>query len=158
MNSSLDRVSAKKLVSALIAKESKFREREGVGRSANGNVGFEPPNWAGNWLARISIAQEQSSLETLMPIYTFVSTIMAHPFADGNGRLARLLSLASLLRLSGLSHPIIGVSPSFYRFAETLGAALDELTSTGDWRPVTDCYISIIDDALLLGAALKERY
>ncbi len=153
----LDVERAQKIVSALTTQAQVVRTREGVGRSASGNVGFEPPDRAREWLDRLKEAQAKPELASVMPAYVFASTIMAHPFADGNGRLARLLTLGALARLAGWDGPIVGLAPSFYRRAESMGAALDELTFTGNWDRYFEVFIDIMADVKSLMTALAGR-
>jgi len=154
---SLDLVSTRKLVSALIAGEPVLREREGIGRSASGNVGFELPERARGWLDRLVLADAKPELATFMPMYTFAATIMAHPFADGNGRLARLLTLGALSKLAGWETPSLALAPSFYRHAETLGIALDIASERCEWTPFVEAFLAILEDACVLGEHAWSR-
>lgn len=152
----LDVDRAQKIVSALAMKEQPLRVREGVGRSKTGLVGFELPERARSWLSRIKLARENKDLSFVIPAYTFAATIMAHPFADGNGRLARILSLGALAELMGWNAPIVGIAPSFYRHAESLGRSLDILSNSGDWRQYYDIFTNILRDIVLLNRLIKN--
>ena len=152
----LDIERAKKLTSALTVKEQGIRIREGVGRSMNGNVGFELPEQAHAWLDRLKAGYGRPELASFMPMYCFAATIMAHPFWDGNGRLARILTLGALARLASWKHPMVGLAPSFYRHAETLGKSLDELTLTGNWTRYVNVFLDIVDDAHQLMKLLNQ--
>jgi len=144
----LDEVKAQKMVSAITAKEQVFRRGESTGRSIYGSVGFESLDRAHDWLKRLKEAQRQPEFASFMPMYTFATVIMSHPFGDGNGRLARAMTQASLGNLAGWRFPILALAPSFYRRAETLGRTLDELTIQGNWRPYIKVFVEILADAI----------
>lgn len=152
----LDAKKAQKIVSALTVKEQVFRSAEGMGRSINGNVGFEPIGRARGWIDRLRAARLRPELASLMPMYTFASTIMAHPFADGNGRLARAMTLGALAKFAGWQMPIVPLAPSFYRYAEVLGRSLDGLTRSGDWTTYVTVFLDILDDAKELVWLLQQ--
>ena len=119
----------------------------------SGIVVFETTEESEKWVAKIKIAAADPKLRTALPIYAYVQTIMSHPFADGNGRLARSILLASLGVLCGFRYPMLALAPAFYMHSESLNTAFTRLTNTGDW---TDCYTQILQ-TLDLAASMTEN-
>jgi hypothetical protein len=66
------------------------------------------------------------------PVYLFAKTIMAHPFADENGRFVRMLFASALARQLGLQLPCVAFAPSFYRYGERASKAMSVLSASGD--------------------------
>ena len=56
-----------------------------------------------------------------------------HPFADGNGRVGRLLIVLQLIKLGLLDAPLIYPSVYFERTRKEYYAALQTVRDTGDW-------------------------
>jgi hypothetical protein len=146
----LDAVSAVQVATLLTGRSLGFRHTGAVGRSARGSVRFEPVEVARTWLPSIQDLQLKAPMISDWPVYVYARTIMAHPLEDGNGRLARLLFAATLAAQLRLERPCIAFSPSFYRYAEGLSAAITTLSRTGDWLPVTTMLRVVVEDALTL--------
>lgn len=81
---------------------------------------------------------------------------MAHPFADGNGRFARLMVHAALARAAGLDRPPIALAPACYRRGRALGEALTALGESGDWRPFHALFLALLGEALALAEAFAR--
>lgn len=146
----LDRAVALKMASALAGKSLCYRTSEAIGRSIDGDVVFEPIERAGGWLDRLHIARQSPSLVNSMPMFTFATIIMAHPFSDGNGRFGRLLTHAALARCADTDCISIALGPAFYLHAKQLGQALDLLTTSGDWTAFNQAFLHMLDDAVML--------
>ncbi|HTU12711.1 MAG TPA: hypothetical protein VMG08_17615 [Allosphingosinicella sp.] len=153
----LDDTVALVLASTLGGRRLVYRRGPATGRSAEGDVTFEPLETAARWLPRITAAMAQAELLPAAPIYAFAQTIMAHPFSDANGRFARLLVHAGLARCAGATLPAVALAPAFYRRAATLGRALTALSDSGDWVPFNDLFLTILEEALADSRALRRR-
>ncbi|HRQ71755.1 MAG TPA: Fic family protein [Phycisphaerales bacterium] len=78
----------------------------------------EPPGWVPPIIAA---ALTHYQFETI------------HPFADGNGRLGRMLIIASLCRGGLLSRPLVYVSPFFDKNREDYFLLLRRVSTEGAW-------------------------
>lgn len=58
-----------------------------------------------------------------------------HPFADGNGRIGRLVVVLQLLRSQAIHWPAITLSPWFLRHRTEYQDHLLEISCTGNWNP-----------------------
>jgi Fic/DOC family protein len=144
----LDKQVALVIASTLAGRPLVYRKGPAKGRSAHGDVTFEPLEIASQWLAKIATASRRPELRAALPIYAFAQAIMAHPFSDGNGRFARLMVHAALAKCAGLRRPEIALAPAFYRRAAALGGAITALSESGDWPPFNAVFLSILEDAL----------
>lgn len=117
------------------------RPLRSFGVTPTGNVIFEPIDESEKWLDKIKVAANNPKLRTAMPFYAYVQTIMAHPFSDGNGRLARSILQASLGVICGFRFPVIALAPAFYMHIERLNIVLTRLTDTGEWA---ECYAQML--------------
>lgn len=146
----LDQASALQTVSLLTGRSARFREKAAVSRSLQGSVRFEPPEFIRSWLPAVADLQLGTPSKTDWPVYTYARTVMAHPFEDGNGRLARFLFAATLAAQLRVKRPCLSLAPSFYRYAEPLSGALTILSRTGDWQPLTAALIVVVEEAVVL--------
>jgi hypothetical protein len=144
------------LASTLAARRLVYRKGPATGRSAEGDVGFEPLEIASQWLARIAGAAARPELSTALPIYAYAQVLMAHPFADANGRFARLMIHVALARCAGLKLPAVALAPAFYRRASALGRTLTTLSDSGEWAPFNDLFLDVLEDAVFLTKALTR--
>ena len=115
-------------------------------------VRFEPAERARTWWDDIRSVAAKPELAPLLPSYAFARTIIAHPFPDGNGRLARALVHASLARTTNYPAPFLPLAPAFYLNAAKVAAALRRLSDTGDWR----AFASVFDDVLTHASRLQR--
>lgn len=145
----LDESTALRVGSAMAGRPLIYRQGSAVGRSRKGNVLFAPLESTGKWLEKIAAAAQAPELRSALPAYCFAQTIMTHPFADGNGRFARLMAHAGLAYCSGLAGPAIALAPVFYRRGEALGAALTALSEHGDWTRFNRVFFSVLNDAIV---------
>ena len=60
---------------------------------------------------------------------------MIHPFIDGNGRIGRLLTSLLLVHWNVLPLPLLYLSAFFEREREAYYAHLNDVSSSGAWRP-----------------------
>lgn len=147
----IDRERALQTASVLTAYPLQYRERAGTGSSKNGDIQFEPPASARQWLTDVVEVRRRENPVQNKAVYAFARTIMAHPFSDGNGRFARLLFATQLSKdLDVETFPYLPLAPSFYRHAERTAAAMSILSRSGDWAPLNRVALSIVADALSL--------
>jgi Fic family protein len=71
-------------------------------------------------------------LEAALTHYQFESL---HPFADGNGRVGRLVIILQLLRSGALAQPALTISPWFLRNRTQYIDLLFQTSATGNWNP-----------------------
>lgn len=119
-----------------------------------GNVRFEAADQARTWWKDIQAVASEPELASILPAYAFARTIIAHPYPDGNGRLARALVHASLARTAGLSAPALPLAPAFYLNATEVAAGLRNLSATGDWN----AFSRVFDRVLGAAVALVRRH
>jgi Fic/DOC family len=153
---SVDESCALRIASALAGRPLAYRKGPAVGRSIKGDVRFPALEGAG-WLDKLKDAARSPSLRAVLPAYFFAQTIMTHPFSDGNGRFARLMVHAGLAQSAGMRGSMIALAPAFYRRADALGAALNNLHSHADWEGFYRLFFSTLDDALQLTRSLVAR-
>lgn len=128
------------------------RPLRSFGVMPTGIVVFEALEESRAWLAKIKVAANDAELRTATPFYAYVQTIMAHPFSDGNGRLARSILQATLGEFFGCRFPVIALAPAFYMHSEKLVEVFTRLTDTGAWA---DCYAQILQ-TLDLATSMTE--
>ena len=71
-----------------------------------------------------------------------------HPFADGNGRIGRMMVVFLLMRREILSQPVMTISPELERRADEYWLRLYEVSADGNW----DAWIGFFADALIASA------
>lgn len=75
--------------------------------------------------------KEPTLIQTALVHYQFEAI---HPFADGNGRVGRLLITFMLIEKGLLSQPILYLSDFFERYRDTYYELLLNVSQKGDWR------------------------
>jgi hypothetical protein len=103
---------------------------------------------AEGWIDRIAAAEGVTHDPFARACHAYAEVALSHPFADGNGRLARVLLQRSLARSGMLGGPLLPLGPLIYRHHRPVIQALVTLGTTGRWGPFMD-----LMDALC-GAAL----
>lgn len=86
-------------------------------------------------------------------ILIYAHTVFAHPFRDGNGRLARALIYGSLRRGGLVTSPCLGLSPTFDLCRRPLAFATRALSERADWP----CYMRTLGKILSLCAAHADQ-
>jgi hypothetical protein len=144
------------LCSMLCGSKQEARARNSYGLWEGGDVRFEPPERARHWWDDIRAVVHTPELAPLLPAYAFARTIIAHPYPDGNGRLARALVHASLARTGGLNAPVLPLAPAFYMNGTKVAAALRELSSGGDWNQFNRTFHQVLETAVELSRAVRS--
>lgn len=138
---------ALEVVSSLSGRQLDLREKPIIGKAESGNIAFEELSKARSWLSDIFHVAEDANLVSILPAYAFVRTIMAHPFPDGNGRLARFMVHASMGHMAGVTRPSVGLAPIFYCHANRLASAMQALSSNRDWRRFYTTFFDVLENA-----------
>jgi hypothetical protein len=131
------------------------RTKDHYGVWDGGNVKFESAARAKQWWADIQSVAAQRSLDLLLPAYCFARTIIAHPYPDGNGRLARALVHAALARTFDYRAPFLPLAPAFYMNGARVAVALCQLCEDGDWNAFNAVFWCVIEDSQALARRLQ---
>jgi hypothetical protein len=136
--------------SLLCGSKHQARTKDSYGLWDGGDVRFEPAEQAKAWWDDIRAVANKPELKSLLPAYCFARTIIAHPYPDGNGRLARALVHAALARNANLAAPVLPLAPAFYMNGAKIAAALRDLSDTGDWDAFNVVFLHVLMDAAVL--------
>lgn len=105
--------------------------------AARGKAGertiFEAHDQANNWIGDIHRIKAISYPPLLESIIVFSRVVFAHPFKDGNGRLARALFYTGLARSGFVRSPCLALGPGFDFHRERLARATIQLSQSGNW-------------------------
>lgn len=126
------------------------RTKDSYGLWKGADVRFEPAEQARTWWADIQSVANNPELDSLLPTYAFARTIFAHPFPDGNGRLARALVHGALARTGSYHAPCLPLAPAFYMNGAKVADALRRLSDDADWSAFNSVFRSVLDDAVRL--------
>jgi Fic family protein len=118
-----------------------------------GDVIYTPPS--GEALVRdllgnlfIWLHEENDGLDVIVKAailhYQFVAI---HPFTDGNGRTARILTVLYLVEQNLLSAPVLFLSSQILQQKETYYKLIQSTTETGDFEPYLQWFINCISVA-----------
>jgi hypothetical protein len=143
--------------SLLCGSKKELRTRDSYGLWDASDVRFEPAEKARTWWSDIRAVATRPDMAPLLPCYAFARTIIAHPYPDGNGRLARALVHAALARDGGLSSPVVALAPAFYMNGARIAAALRDLSESGDWGPFESTFRQVLEHALALTRGLLSK-
>lgn len=135
------------LCSLMCGTKQQARTHDSYGLMDGADVRFEPAERARRWWNDIRSVAARQNMAPLLPAYTFARTIIAHPYPDGNGRLARALVHAALARTTDYSAPLLPLAPAFYMNAGKVAAALRELSGTGDWERFNATFTDVLAHA-----------
>jgi Fic family protein len=80
-----------------------------------------------------------------------------HPFADGNGRIGRLLIVLQLLNEGTLVAPSLTISPWLLRRRTEYQDHLLEISRTGDWNPWIAFICQALQDQCAAHVAVAQR-
>jgi len=86
-----------------------------------------------SWLSATEpVEQIQLIASVAMAHYQFETL---HPFADGNGRVGRLVAILQVMREGALRSPVLSVSPWLKDHADEYRDHLLAVSTTGEWAP-----------------------
>jgi len=147
---------ADQLVTALIGEP--VRHRFGQITSAPDRFGrrtlYAPPDVATGWIDRVNAADAMGTDPFILACHAYAEVALSHPYADGNGRLARALYQRAFARAGLLDAPLIPLGPLIYLNHKVVIAALVHLGTTGDWPP----FMNVMARLTLKALAFTEHY
>jgi hypothetical protein len=122
-------------------------------RSADNLVPFAPAAAVAREMSRLTVELAPEAFGQLHPViqgaYAHLALTHIHPFADGNGRLARTVASIPFLRETGL--PQLILADQWPAYVQALGLADD-----GDAQGVIDLFLSAQVNTMDLARALLE--
>jgi hypothetical protein len=142
--------------SLMCGSKQQARTKNSFGLWDGGDVCFEPPEVALSWWKDIRAVAERVELAPLLPAYCFARTIIAHPYPDGNGRLARALVHGALARTQGLMAPVLPLAPAFYKNGAKVAAALRDVSDSGDWEAFNAVFQNVLEDAAMMAKQITS--
>lgn len=141
--------------SLLVGSKQAARTSDSYGLWEGSDIRFEPAERARSWWSDIQAVAQTAELRALLPFYSYGRTIIAHPFPEGNGRLARALLWAALAREIEICSPVLPLAPAFYKNAASVAQALMRLGRDGDWNELTMTLLGVLEDALAMLRKLR---
>lgn len=125
-----------------------------ISPNAQGNfVRFPDWEYAQDYCARLNRHLPSMSGALNRAGYAYAEVLLSHPYADGNGRLARAIAVTCLARDIGAPVPFLPLGPAFYAHASAVANALQTLAATSDWASFMSVFSDFVEEAL----ALAER-
>lgn len=102
--------------------------------------------------------EENSDIDTIlrcaMAHYEFEAI---HPFADGNGRLGRVLISLFLIKENVLEYPLLYMSGYLLRKRSSYYKSLLEITTNEDWKAWLSFFLQGVKEQALKSRAILER-
>jgi Fic family protein len=115
----------------------------------------ELPRLIANWETYINRKNQEDSLVQIAVAHYQFEAI--HPFADGNGRIGRLVIPLFLLERGLLPSPVLYISEFFEQSRETYTAELRAVDREGQWTPwITFFLEAVTKQALRTTAAIQQ--
>jgi hypothetical protein len=136
------------LIIALTGIREKQRQGRSFGASINGDVEFETLEQSVNWMNDCNAVTSSNIDQRLIPFYIYARTISAHPYQDGNGRLARFLFVKAMGRVAGTTNLFLPIAISFYMHANVISSKLKALSCNSDWNGFIECITIVVNDAI----------
>lgn len=133
------------------------RTKDSYGLWEGADVRFEHAEKAKHWWTDIQAVANNAQLASLLPAYCFARTIIAHPYPDGNGRLARALVHAALARTTDYAAPFLPLAPALYMRGAKVAGALRQLSDTGDWAAFHAVFKPVLEQAADLVQRLEAK-
>lgn len=103
---------------------------------------------ASGWIDRVNADESVRCDPFVVACHAYAEVALSHPYADGNGRLARALFQRAFARAGLLGAPLIPLGPLIYLNHKVLIAALVRLGTVGDWPPFLDVMARLTHKAL----------
>ncbi|HEX4694375.1 Fic family protein [Sphingomonas sp.] len=123
-----------------------------AGGDGDNGVLFEKADFA-RWADRVKSLYALALPPVTEAIAIYAHTVFAHPFRDGNGRLARALIYGSLRRGGLVPGPCLGLGPTFDLCRRPLALATLALSKRADWPR----YVQTLGKVLNLCAANADQ-
>lgn len=126
--------------------------REGQSRSLPNRDGrrtiFLDPAEAVNWTERLRHLNTLSLNNFTFAASVFATTVLYHPYVDGNGRIGRALFQAALASRGVISVPVIPLGPASYHNAAVLVSAIRELGCNHSWASFFAVVSHLVDQTI----------
>jgi len=121
-------------------------------------VEFPAPASVDTWVNAVAALGNDSSYSPItLASLLYASTVLNHPYRDGNGRLARALVHAALANRVNYTCPFLPIGPAFLMYRETAVIESLSLSKTGDWGRFTSYFASRLEFALRLYESENKR-
>ncbi len=89
--------------------------------------------------------------------FRFMRTITAHPFRDGNGRLARMLICAPFAAAGLLNFPVLGFNAIFDIHRIELSQKVQKLSSCGNWPEFIEYLDFLLRECVRISEIVAHR-
>lgn len=109
---------------------------------------YAPPDIAAGWIDRVNATEATGADPFILACHAYAEVALSHPYADGNGRLARAMFQRAFARASLLDAPLIPLGPLIYLNHKMVIDVLVRLGTTGDWPPFLDVMARLTHKAL----------
>ncbi|WP_332686407.1 Fic family protein [Bosea sp. (in: a-proteobacteria)] len=120
-----------------------------------------PPKEAYDALCRLELYAQRQDREATPPLvdaalihYQFEAI---HPFADGNGRVGRILIPVALFDRKALLHPALFLSPVLERRKDEYIDRMFEVSRAGDWEGWLGFFMSVVEESCRETIAIADR-
>ena len=150
-------IDALAMACSLTGRELTVRSERCFGRSALGQVEFEAPERTRLWFPEIKAIIGNEAMGIAASAAIFARTITSHPYSDGNGRFARALTHAVLLRKRSRPIAPIALAPAVYGKRDELSHALVDLCRTGVWDRYYETFIGTLEAAIAIAQPFREE-
>lgn len=126
----------------------RYKEMHSAGEPGRPGLRYEAQGRARSWLADIAAADEAGGDPIKTALYRYARIVIAHPFTDANGRMARAALQGGLARADLIATPCLALAPAFYLHAANVRDAIGSLSRSGHWPAYFDTMGSVLADSL----------
>jgi hypothetical protein len=149
---------ANSLASIILCKKAEGRTPEMQGIAEHGGrVKFESIEKSSTWIKDIIRVDQTERTPLEKAAYRFMRTISAHPFRDGNGRIARALIYGPFAAANILTLPILGITPIFDIHRLELSRRVIKLSDDADWSDFLEYFEFLITECIQISRLVAER-
>jgi hypothetical protein len=121
--------------------------------NAQGNfVQFPDAAFAADYHVRLRDALPSIEGPLNRAAFAYAEILLSHPYADGNGRLARAVAMLCLGQDDMV--PFLPLGPAFYACAPRVAPALETLALTANWPHFISVFGEMVETALHLSETL----
>lgn len=120
-----------------------------------------PPKESYDALCRLELYAQRPDRDDTPPLidaalihYQFEAI---HPFADGNGRVGRILIPVALFERKALLHPALFISPVLERRKDEYIDAMFEVSRSGAWENWLAFFLSVVEETCRETIAIADR-
>lgn len=153
-----NRYQANKLASIILCKKAEGRTPEMQGIAEHGGrVKFESIEKSSTWINDIIRVDQTERTPLEKAAYRFMRTISAHPFRDGNGRIARALIYGPFAAANILTLPILGITPIFDIHRLELSRRVIKLSEDADWSDFLEYFEFLTTECIQISRLVAER-